>query len=79
MDNGSLIAEAKRYVGGFSLSQSWLTTGSVASALVSAAGNVYTAICLDLACGIGFRAEHSPVAAMLQNRETTILKPGKRT
>jgi cytidine deaminase len=33
---------------------------------------VYTGINLDLACGIGFCAEHSAVAEMLKTRETVV-------
>ncbi len=74
MDNASLIAEARSCAGQFSLSQPWLTAGSVAAALLTEDGNVYTGICLDLACGIGFCAEHSAIAAMLNGRETVIEK-----
>ena len=74
MDNSDLIAKAQKRVGEFSLSEPFLTAGSVASALLTQAGNVYTGICLDLACGIGFCAEHATIAAMLQNRETAIQK-----
>ena len=74
MDNTDLIAQAQKRVGEFSLSKPFLTAGSVASALLTEAGNVYTGICLDLACGIGFCAEHAAIAAMLQNRETAIEK-----
>ncbi len=72
MQNERLIEEARRRVGEFSLSETWLTAGSVSAALVTEAGNVYTGICLDLACGIGFCAEHAAIAAMLLNRETVI-------
>ena len=74
MNNESLTAEAKKYVGEFALSEPDLTAGSVAAALVTEAGNVYTGVCLDLACGIGFCAEHAAVAAMLRERETVIRK-----
>lgn len=74
MDNDALIAEAKQLVGEFSLAESWLTAGSVAAALVTDAGNIYTGVCLGLSCGIGFCAEHAAVAAMLQCRETVIRK-----
>ena len=72
MDDAALITEAMRHVGEYSLSESGLTAGSVAAALVTEAGRVFTGVCLDLACGIGFCAEHAAVAAMLQNRETVI-------
>ena len=35
-------------------------------------GRLYTGICLDLACGIGFCAEHAAVAEMLKARESEI-------
>lgn len=74
MENRTLIAEAKKRVGEFPLSKAGLTAGSVAAALVTDKGNIYTGICLDLACGVGFCAEHAAIASMLQNRETVIAK-----
>jgi len=67
-----LIKEAKKLVGEFRLSKHFLSAGSVGAALVTKAGNVYTGICIDLACGIGFCAEHSAIAEMLKHRETEI-------
>jgi cytidine deaminase len=74
MDNESLIAAARHCVGEFPLSAHWRTAGGVASALVTEAGNVYTGICIDLDCSVGFCAEHSAIAAMLKERETVIKK-----
>jgi cytidine deaminase len=74
MENRLLIAEAKKRVGKFPLSKAGLTAGSVAAALVTEKGNIYTGICLDLACGVGFCAEHAAIASMLLNRETVITK-----
>ena len=74
MDNAALIAEARKCAGQFTLSKPWLTAGSVAAALLTEDGSVYTGICLDLACGIGFCAEHAAIAAMLNGRETVITK-----
>ena len=42
------------------------------AALVSAKGTIYTGICVELACGIGFCAEHAAMAEMLKARETVI-------
>lgn len=67
-----LVAEAKKIVGEFPLQTKSFTAGSVAAALVTDKGNVYTGICIDVACGIGFCAEHSAVAEMLKYRETRI-------
>lgn len=74
MDNAELTARARACVGEFALAEAWLTAGGVGAALVTEAGNVYTGICLDMACGIGFCAEHAAVAAMLLNRETVVKK-----
>lgn len=46
--------------------------GGVASALMTASGNVYTGICLDYACGLGFCAEHAAIAEMLKHGESQI-------
>lgn len=67
-----LIEKATAILGTFPLSSAELTAGSVACALSTKSGNVYTGICLDLACGIGFCAEHAAVAEMLRARETGV-------
>ena len=68
----NLINEAKKYVGEFKLSLDWMTAGYVAAAIKSASGKIYTGICIDVASGIGFCAEHSAIAQMLKERETKI-------
>jgi cytidine deaminase len=72
LSDAALIAEAQKLVGEYALIKPSLTAGAVAAALVTASGHVYTGINLDLACGIGFCAEHSAVAEMLKSRETAI-------
>jgi cytidine deaminase len=72
MQYSKLIQTAKTILGEFQLAKSELTAGSVSCALITDQGNVYTGICLDLACGIGFCAEHSAIAEMLKARETKI-------
>jgi cytidine deaminase len=74
MTDDELIKEARKHVGEFSLSEPDLTAGSVSAAVLTEDGNVYTGVCMDLSCGIGFCAEHSAVAEMLKNRETVIRK-----
>ncbi len=68
----TLIAKAKALVGEFSLTKPSLTAGAVGAALETIDGRIYTGINLDLACGIGFCAEHSAVAEMLKSRETIV-------
>jgi cytidine deaminase len=66
-----LIAAARRVQGEFSLGADF-SAGGVAAAVRGCSGRLYTGICLDLACGIGFCAEHAAVAEMLKHRESQI-------
>jgi cytidine deaminase len=72
MKHQELIKTAKTVLGGFQLAAQGLTAGSVSCALMTSAGTIYTGICLDLSCGIGFCAEHAAIAEMLKARETVI-------
>ena len=49
-------------------------SGDVAAALVTAAGHVFTGagVCVDIACSLGFCAEHAAVAEMLKARESAV-------
>jgi len=67
-----LIKEAQKILGEYGLSRDEYTAGSVAAALLSSNGNLYTGINFDVACGIGFCAEHAAIAQMLKHRETRI-------
>lgn len=71
-DPASLKAEATKVVGRFVCSDD-CSAGSVAAALLSQAGDVFTGICIDAACGIGFCAEHAAIAEMLKRRQTRIV------
>ena len=70
-DAHRLIAAASALAGAFRTSED-CTAGGVAAALMSASGRVYTGICIDTACGMGFCAEHAAVAEMLKARESRI-------
>lgn len=48
--------------------------GSVAAAILSGKGNVYTGVCIDTPCSMGFCAEHSAIASMIANGESKILR-----
>jgi cytidine deaminase len=72
MTQDKLIDVAKGILGEFTLSSDYFRAGNVASALISKKGNIYTGICIDVACGIGFCAEHAAIAELLKNRETEI-------
>lgn len=48
--------------------------GSVAASILSESGRVYTGVCIDTPCSIGFCAEHSAIAAMVTAGENRIIK-----
>ena len=50
----------------------WEYMGYVGAAIESPSGNIYTGVNLALLCGIGFCAEHSAAAAMIQAGETRV-------
>jgi len=48
------------------------TAATVASVLTTVDSNVYTGVCAETACSLGFCAEHAAVAEMLKARESAI-------
>lgn len=52
----------------------YCTGGEVGAAIQSESGNIYTGVCINSACGVGFCAEHSAAAAMITNGENVINK-----
>lgn len=48
------------------------TSGTVSAALLTAGGHIYTGVCVDTACSLGFCAEHAAVAEMLKARESQV-------
>jgi len=66
-----LISSAQQILGEFKLTKN-SKAASVAAALKTVSGKVYTGISLDMPCGIGFCAEHSAIAEMLKHRERLI-------
>jgi cytidine deaminase len=71
-DVETLIKAANEVLGEFTLAVDDFYAGSVGAAVKSSSGKIYTGICFDVGCGIGFCAEHSAVAEMLKSRETVI-------
>ena len=47
--------------------------GGVGAALLTASGNVYTGVCIDTACSMGFCAEHAAAAAMITAGESRVV------
>lgn len=67
-----LIKEAQKITGEYKPSKQ-VVSGSVGAALLTKAGNVYTGVCMDTACSLGFCAEHAAVANMLKHHESEIV------
>jgi cytidine deaminase len=48
-------------------------SGSVGAALLTKDGNIYTGVCIDTACSLGFCAEHAAIGEMLKHRESRVV------
>ena len=48
--------------------------GGVGAALLTEKGTVYTGVCIDTACSMGFCAEHAAAAAMITAGENHVVK-----
>ena len=73
MTNEELIQRAKSVIHYRELSPE-CNAGGVGAAILTAAGNVHTGVCVDAACGIGFCAEHGAIAHMITMGESRIIK-----
>jgi cytidine deaminase len=72
LSDAELIAAATALVGNFQPSVD-CAAGGVGAALLSRSGRLYTGVCVDTACSMGFCAEHAAVAEMLKAREAEVL------
>ncbi len=73
MEFTTLLQAAESVLGSRQLARdAW--AGSVAAAILSDKGNVYTGVCIDVPSGMGFCAEHAAIAAMITAGESRILK-----
>jgi len=73
MDFDELFEKAKSVLNPRKLSK-MAEAGGVGAALLTKNGNVYTGVCIDTACSMGFCAEHAAAAAMITAGENHILK-----
>lgn len=48
--------------------------GGVGAAIYTEGGKVYTGVCIDTACSMGFCAEHAAAAAMITAGESRVIK-----
>jgi cytidine deaminase len=72
VDFTTLIEAAHAIVGEFR-SNGCVSAGGVGAAILSGSGEIFTGVCIDASCGIGFCAEHAAIAEMLKKRQTRIL------
>jgi len=68
-----LYNQAKSVINPRKLSE-YATAGEVGSAILSESGIIYTGVCIDTACSMGFCAEHAAAAAMIAQGESRVLK-----
>lgn len=73
MEFTELIETARSCLNPWELSP-FMEAGGVAAALLTKDGNVYTGICIDSACSLGFCAEHAAAAEMIKSQEHILLK-----
>lgn len=71
MDARELIRRAAALALPFDASEE-CSAATVGAALVTVGGNLYSGVCVDTRCGLGFCAEHAAVAEMLKARESAV-------
>jgi cytidine deaminase len=72
MDTSGLIDRARSVLNPRVLSSHGAEAASVGCAVLSSGNNIYTGVCIDILCGIGFCAEHTAIANMITNGESQI-------
>lgn len=72
MTDENLVHKARSILNPRTLSSYGTEAGGVACALLTRAGHLYTGVCIDVACGIGFCAEHTAIGTMISAGESAI-------
>lgn len=72
MNNFKTLYKAAYGVSKFRKLSRLANCGGVGAALLTGRGNIYTGLCIDAACSLGFCAEHSAIAEMLKHGESEI-------
>lgn len=67
-----LIEKAASVINPKKISDSFM--GDVGSALITEEDNIYTGVCIDTPCGMGYCAEHNAVGSMVTEGEYKIEK-----
>jgi cytidine deaminase len=71
-DIQELIDAARPLVRRLVLGRPDFDAATVAAAIRSSTGKIYTGVCIHLSCGLGFCAEHAAAAEMIKAGETQI-------
>jgi cytidine deaminase len=67
-----LLATARALVRPMTLGRPDWDAATVAAAIRTPGGHIYTGVCIHVACGMGFCAEHAAAAEMIKAGETRI-------
>ena len=73
MTSNELYEQAKSALNPRRLSED-AEAGGVSAAVLTASGTVYTGVCIDTRCSMGFCAEHAAAAAMITAGENQVVK-----
>ena len=68
-----LLLEAKKVLNPRKISE-FVEAGGVSAALLTRDGNIYTGVCIDTACSLGFCAERNAIGTMITNGENEVVK-----
>ena len=73
MEFAELYEQAKAVLNPRRVSE-FVEVGGVGAAILTEGGHIYTGVCIDTACSMGFCAEHAAIAAMITAGEDKIAK-----
>lgn len=68
-----LYKKCKEVLNGRAISDS-VDAGGVAAAILTQKGNIFTGVCIDTACSLGFCEERNAIGSMVTNGEEEIIK-----
>ncbi len=67
-----LVDCAEPLLGEIPLARYDMSAATVAAAVLTTSGRIYTGVCVHVSCGIGWCAEQAAIAEMIKGRETHI-------
>ncbi|WP_103107532.1 cytidine deaminase family protein [Brevibacillus reuszeri] len=73
MTFSELYSKANAVINPRKLSE-YASAGGVGAAILSESGTIYTGVCIDTACSLGFCAEHTAAATIITQGENRVVK-----